>query len=300
MFFVPVALTFLPAGAWASECATLTPEVSGQLAAYVSERYEFAPDITVQDDGLVGGTCFRRVNFRSASPARTVVLYLSPDQRFLTTELLDSTTHPASERRRSANAAQTLLLENSAPVRGPDSAPVTIVEFSDFQCPFCKAFARFLTELGPDGRDVRVVFKQLPLPIHTWARKAALASICAEFQGSEAFWRMHDYLFSNQESLTENNFRDEIAGFARTGGLDTFKFSGCMDRGDAERVLERDEAMAQLYRVDATPAVFINGRRTIGFKNADELRAAIYQARIAFAYGGGEPQAARKPGGKKD
>lgn len=254
----------------------LTEETSNKLATYVAEKYEVAPDLSVEDKGLVGGSCYRMLTFHIAGPTRSLILYLSPDQRFLTPELLDIETHPAAERALSAVRTQADLSADPSPNRGSKNAPVTIVEFADFQCAFCKHFSEFVSDLGPDrDNKVRVIFKQFPLPNHSWSRRAALASICASLQGNDAFWRIHDFFFSHQDTLTRDNFDEEVAGFGGDGSLNMNQFQSCMNGHEAEGVLLRDQALARKYRVDGTPIVFINGRRTSGFKNAAELRAAV-------------------------
>ncbi|MFB6350603.1 MAG: DsbA family protein, partial [Bradymonadaceae bacterium] len=112
-----------------------------------------------------------------------------------------------------------------APTHGPDNAPVTIVEFSDFQCPFCnKGYKRIekIKENYPE--DVRVVFKHYPLPFHKQAKPAARAAMAAREQGDKYFWKMHDKLFENQKQWKNGDVASITAKWAKEMGMDVDKF----------------------------------------------------------------------------
>jgi hypothetical protein len=133
---------------------------------YAAEHYELAPDVRVEGGETVSNSCFRRVIVQAASPKRSIELFLSPDQRFLTESLLDTSLSPAIERRRAARVAQAALLAERSPSSGPEDAAVTVVEFSDFQCPFCRRAADALAEIPAGDRGgVRVVFKRSAIAI---------------------------------------------------------------------------------------------------------------------------------------
>ena len=143
----------------------------------------------------------------------------------------------------------------SAPSRGRREAPVTIVEFSDFQCPYCKRAASLVEEVQKQhGDDVRVVFRNFPLPYHKNAQLAASAALAAKEQGR--FWQMHDQLFAHQDSLD----RAAIDGFALALGLDVAKFDAALDGGKLSDAINRDVA-AGLPLVDGTPTLFVNGHK---------------------------------------
>jgi protein-disulfide isomerase len=208
------------------------------------------------------------------------VLYLSPDQRFLLPELLDTRLDPGSERKRLASETERQLLVDESPSRGQRDSTINVVEFADFQCPFCKRFDQFLKALGPEGASVKVVFKQLPLSIHSWARRAALVSVCAGFQKQDAFWDVHDFLFANQQTITSETLDGQVAAFlAKRGDIDRSKLQGCIVDMRAEEVLQRDFDLARHFHIDGTPTIFINGIRASGIGSVDELRSALAQAR---------------------
>jgi protein-disulfide isomerase len=160
------------------------------------------------------------------------------------------------------------VLRPDAATKGRADAPVTIVEFSDFQCPACGQAFRDLHELLASRTDVRLVFRNFPLdsscnealprPIHPDACNAAIAAECARRQGR--FWEYHDLLFENQRTLD----RDSLFRYARDVGLDVAAFRTCLD-DPATRVRISDDARAGIAAgVESTPTLFINGRRIDG------------------------------------
>jgi protein-disulfide isomerase len=140
------------------------------------------------------------------------------------------------------------------PSRGPDNAAVTIVEFSDFQCPYCGRVTPTVEKLMKDyDGKVRLVFRHFPLSFHPNAAKAAEAGACAADQGK--FWQMHDKMFSNQQKLTV----DDLKSFAKDIGLDQGKFDKCLDSGEKAQLVSADEKDGEQAGVTGTPAFFING-----------------------------------------
>jgi protein-disulfide isomerase len=142
------------------------------------------------------------------------------------------------------------------PVRGPADAPVEIIEFSDFQCPFCGRVKPTLDRLRKqyEGR-IKIVFRNFPLTsIHPQAYSAAEAAECARRQGK--FWEYHDALFANQRALTPDDLKKHAADL----GLDTAAFAACLDGGQAKARVDADLDAAQALGLTSTPAFFVNGR----------------------------------------
>ena len=158
------------------------------------------------------------------------------------------------------------------PSRGRLNAPVTIVEFSDFQCPYCKQAAVNLKPLIQSyGSDVRFVFKQMPLPIHPDAFKAAQASVCAADQGK--FWEYHDILF-NSSALSEQ----ALKRYASDVGLKADEFTACLNSEASATVVRRDMQEAMRADVQGTPTFFVNGRLVRGIRNVEDFKNVIDQA----------------------
>ncbi|MFO0577811.1 MAG: thioredoxin domain-containing protein [Polyangia bacterium] len=159
------------------------------------------------------------------------------------------------------------------PSRGPANAKVTIVEFSDFQCPFCSKAKKTVDEVMAkyDGK-VRLVFRDFPLDFHDKAQKASEAGQCANDQGK--FWAMHDWMFDNQQNLDV----EALKGAAKTLGLDSAKFDECLTSGKHAEVVKKNMKAGQEAGVRGTPAFFINGSFLNGAQPLEKFVAEIDRA----------------------
>jgi protein-disulfide isomerase len=165
-------------------------------------------------------------------------------------------------------------LRGDEPARGAAKPQVTIVEFSDFQCPFCSRAIPTMKQIEQEyGSRVRIVWKHQPLPsLHPEAVPAALAAEAARQQGK--FWEMHDKLFENQRALGASAYE----GFARELGLDLARFRTAMaDPRTRERV-QADQEVAAKVGATGTPTFFVNGERLVGAMPYDAFKAAIDRA----------------------
>jgi protein-disulfide isomerase len=162
------------------------------------------------------------------------------------------------------------VAEAGAPARGPADAPVVIIEFSDFQCPFCSRVLPAIAQVEKVyGDQVRFVYRQFPLSIHPNAQKAAEASLCANEQGK--FWEMHDAMFADQGGLAVDGLKQKAAAI----GLAADQFNTCLDSGKYAARVAADEADGQKAGVNGTPALFINGRFVSGAVPFDALAKII-------------------------
>ena len=160
-----------------------------------------------------------------------------------------------------------------APAIGPESARLTIVEFSDFQCPFCRTGAKALAEIAAAyPQDVRLVFKQFPLESHSEAALAAEASLAAQAQGK--FWQMHDRIFANPRALTEANF----IAWAKEFGMDTGRFASELTSHKYASAVQREVKEGLDAGVQGTPTVFLNGRPYRGRVDVAGLKPAVEAA----------------------
>ena len=163
---------------------------------------------------------------------------------------------------RRASSIQVLLppprLEVSpggGPALGPTTAKVAIVEFSDFECPFCaRAASTVRAVLSKYPEDVRLTYRHFPLPSHRNALQAAKAGFCAAKQGR--FWEMHDVMFANASKLSP----EDLAAYARQIGLEAKTFERCVSAADTETAVKADRDAGSSYGVSGTPVFFINGR----------------------------------------
>jgi protein-disulfide isomerase len=153
------------------------------------------------------------------------------------------------------------VMAGDAPFIGGADAKVTIVEFSDFQCPFCARGATLMTDLKKKyGNKVKVAFKNFPLPFHNHAKKAAEASLCAHEQKPASFWKLHDKMFADQAGLN----RDGLIAKAVSVGLNKEKFTKCLDSGKFAKSIDSDIQEGQKIGVKSTPTFFVNGKMVNG------------------------------------
>jgi len=159
------------------------------------------------------------------------------------------------------------------PVKGSENAPVAIIEFSDFQCPYC---GRFYSQTLPQIEEkyiktgkVKFVYRDYPLSFHQFAQKASEAAECADEQGK--FWEYHNKIFENQQSLSIANLKK----WALDLSLDSNKFDTCLDSGKYEEEVEKDFQDGSVAGVTGTPAFFINGILLTGAQPFENFRAII-------------------------
>jgi protein-disulfide isomerase len=158
----------------------------------------------------------------------------------------------------------------TSPFQGPKDAPVTVVMFQDFQCPFSnrsQPTVKQLRELYPD--KVKLVFKNFPLNFHKQAELAAEAALAAGAQGK--FWEMHDKIFANQKNISV----DVLKGYAQELNLDMNKFNEDLDTHRYKKTVEEDMKLAKGAGVRGTPTFFINGKKLVGAKPVPEFQKII-------------------------
>jgi len=158
----------------------------------------------------------------------------------------------------------------TGPARGPAGAPVTMVVFSDFECPYCAKSKPVIDQVASTyGDKVRIVFRDYPLPFHAKAPKAAEAGHCADAQGK--FWAYHDYVFEHQDKLEVA----DLKAAAVAVGLDAAAFDACLDGGKMAEVVQKNADAGKEAGVSGTPAFFINGRPLDGAQPFDAFKQII-------------------------
>jgi len=178
------------------------------------------------------------------------------------------------------------LAQGKSPSFGPADAKVTVVEFSDFQCPYCSRAASVVDQVKEKYSDrVHFVFRQFPLPMHENARGAAEAALAANAQGK--FWQFHDKLFKNQSQLT----RAGLEGFAKEAGLNVDEFKKALDGKAYAADVDADMKLGESVAVEGTPTMFINGARV-----ANPTSFETVSAQIDSALKGAPAPAAGQPG----
>jgi len=250
--------------ATAATASASSSQTQKNIETYLRNLYAFGPDVQLvvgplketSTDGLLETT----IDLTIEANKQAVKFYVSKDGKFLFRgEMSDLTKDPLAETR-----AQIQM--NDAPAMGDAKAPVTLVEYSDFECAVCRGLHDALRGMLPNyAGKVRVVFKDFPIEqLHPWARTAAIAGRCAYQQDPKAFWKMYDFIYDNQEIISASNAWTKMMDYAGQSGLDADTFKSCMASPEAGAAVNASRANGQQLDVNSTPTVFVNGRRIIG------------------------------------
>jgi protein-disulfide isomerase len=244
--------------------AAAPSQTQKSIEAYLRNLYAFGPDVQVTvgapKESGVEGLLEITINVVIGENKEAAKFYISKDGRYLFRgELSDMTKDPLAE-------ARAKIQMNDAPSLGDAKAPVTLVEYSDFECPVCRNLHDALRGMLPTyAGKIRVVFKDFPIEqIHPWARTAAIAGRCAYQQDPKAFWKMYDLIYDNQELISAANAWTKMTDYASQTGLNADTFKSCMASPAAGEAVNASRANGQLLEVGSTPTIFVNGRRIVG------------------------------------
>jgi protein-disulfide isomerase len=252
--------------------------------AFVRTLFGWGPDFQVKLGPLSQSNApdFYRVpllvTYNGQSEAGEV--YVSKDGKTLFRgEMFDMAVNPFA-------ATRAKLRIEGDPSKGPADAKVTLVEFSDYQCPHCRQLYTVMQVVEQKFPQVRIVHKDFPLAgIHPWATTAAVGGRCAFAQSEAGFWKVHGMIFQNQDLISSENVYEKMIDFAVRAGLDKDAFKVCMALPDAKAAIQADIDEGKAVQITSTPTVFVNGRPVIG---GDEATLEQY---IQFELG---PQEAKK------
>lgn len=267
-----------PTGPPVATAPTPVPAKPEEVAKRIEEYFtkSVTPGIALKASGMtpsdVPGWNKGTLDVDAGSTKQSIPFLVSTDGRyFISGEVTDLTVDPLQ-------ATMKKIDLTGRPSRGPADAKVTIVEFSDFQCPFCSRGYQILEEqVMPEYEGkVRFYFKHLPLKsIHPWAEGAALASECAAEQSPDAFWKLYHATFKAQREINQDNLKSKMTEFAKKAGLDEGKFTECFDGKKTLPRIEKDLAEAAAVGANSTPTFFINGRRLEGAQPLENFKAII-------------------------
>ncbi|MDR3747033.1 MAG: thioredoxin domain-containing protein [Acidobacteriota bacterium] len=238
------------------------------------------------------------ITLSKGEKAQTMEFLLSKDGKSLVRmSKIDLTKDPYAETMKKIDVA-------GRPIRGNPDAKVTIVNYDDFECPFC---ARMHTTLMSDvmkeyGDKVKIVYKDYPLTMHPWAIHAANNANCLAKESGKGYWEYADYVHANQRTINgtqkdvQNSFNelDHITlDIGKKNGADTAKLQACI-KAQPDAVLKASIAEADSLGVNATPTVFVNGQRLEGAADMEEVRAAVNQQLLAAGVLAPAPAAPQK------
>jgi protein-disulfide isomerase len=152
----------------------------------------------------------------------------------------------------------------NGPSHGPADAPVTVVDFSDLQCPHCKDAHPALEKLMAENKNVRLVFQSFPLPMHDWAAKGAAYADCVSRSSNEAFWKFIQSVFNAQTDITAANADEKLTGLADSAGVKGTDIAACAAKPETASRVEKSVALGNSLNVNSTPTLFVNGRQVPG------------------------------------
>jgi protein-disulfide isomerase len=253
--------------------------------AFVRTLFAWGPDFAVKLGPLAQSATpdFYRVPLQVTYKGQTEAgeVYVSKDGKTLFRgDMFEIGTDPFA-------ATRAKLRLEGDPTKGPADARVTVVEFSDYQCPHCRQLYTVMQVIEQKYPQVRIVYKDFPLAgIHPWAMTAAVGARCAFAQSPEGFWNVHDLIFENQDVISSENVYQKVIDFAVRAGLDKDAFKVCLALPDAKAAIQADVDEGKAVQISSTPTVFVNGRPVIG---GDENTLEQY---IQFELG---PEEAKKP-----
>jgi len=268
----------------ASECIPPSKQNLNAAIQYIGNRFHVDPQVIhISSQAKVGASCFWEIRLNAATSDRTLTFYLSPDRHHLSPDLYDMDVDPLLAEKAEQTKIVNSLMERHSPELGLQSAPITIVEFVDFQCPYCKQMADTFSRVRQSKdapSDVKFVYRAFPLPMHSWAGTAAIAGLCVEKFHPELFWRFHDEIFAHQDELTSVGVNDAMHHLlAEEHILDTKALDKCTDDPATSDEVERDVELGTRIGVTSTPTIFINGDKFAGAQSIVQLLKAIDHAR---------------------
>ena len=212
--------------------------------------------ITAIKPAIAEGLAEVDVLLSNAQGQSATTLFVTPDGKHaLTGEIMPFGAKPYE------TAKEALLKGINGPARGPEKASVTIVEFSDLQCPHCKDAQPVIEKLLADEPNARFVFQNYPLPMHNWAAKAAYYADCVGRSSNEAFWKFVQGTFDQQANLTESNADEKLTAIADTSGVKGADIAVCAAKPETKSRVDKSVALGTSVGVTGTPTVYVNGRR---------------------------------------
>ncbi|HZO83156.1 MAG TPA: thioredoxin domain-containing protein [Candidatus Binataceae bacterium] len=266
-----------------SRVVTLHAE-SGQTAKFIlytdaAQKTAIISDIDIgaATPGPVHGLWtrpLRAVGAPANSPPRSELITESPGKA-LVGSLLDLSKDPWGR----VDTSKLRLADRAT--LGPEDAPVTIIEFGDFECPYCaRAFGDIETVVNTTYKGkVRLIFKNFPLNIHPWAMQAALAAECVRRQNPKAFWPFADDIYRDQGEITPQNLREHVTGQVKKLGLDEAALDACIAGDSAEAQVNQDRADGNAIGVNSTPTFLVNGIELVGLPS-DKTFASVIDSEL--------------------
>jgi protein-disulfide isomerase len=247
-----------------------------QVIKYYRKKANLPPTAKVQITGLkdsaIKGAKQGTMEIGEGPAAKKVNVLLSEDGKLAVFgDLEDVTVDPSK-------AVMAKINLKDEPFKGPADAKVTVVEFSDFQCPFCTKGYKTIEDqvLKEYDGKVKFYYKHYPLPFHPWATPAAIATECAQDLNKDAYWTLYKYYFDNQKDITPDNLKQKSTEQLQTvKGLDMAKWNECFDGKKTEARVKAEMAEGASVGVTGTPGFIVNGRLLVGAQPFEKFKDVI-------------------------
>ncbi len=277
-----VAMLFVGGIVLAAGFAGAAGDGTEQLIKYYRKKSNLPPSqkvaVTGLKDSSIKGAKEGTLEIGEGAAAQKVGFIASPDLKYAVFGAIEDVSVDPSK------AVMQKIDLKGQPHKGPENAKVTIVEYSDFQCPFCSKGYNTIEKqvLTAYGDKVKFYYKHYPLPFHPWAKKGAIAAECAKEQKPDAFWKLYSGLFENQGQITPDNVKEKATGFLEGTGVDMAKWNDCFDNQKSAAKVDAQMQEGSTVGVRGTPGFIVNGRLISGaqpfenFKNVidDELTSS--------------------------
>ena len=273
-FASALALVCLVVAATGGSSRADTAEES--LAKYYRKKNNVPTQMKVTVQGLKDSTNFKgskegTIVLGEGAGAKSVGFVASNDLKWVVFgDVVDTSVDPAK-------AVMAKINVKDEPFKGAKDAKVTIVEYSEFQCPFCKRGYDTIEQqvLKQYDGKVKFYFRHFPLAFHPWAEPAAIAAECAKAQKADAYWRVYGQYFEHQSEINPQNVKDKAVEYLKDTGIDMAKWTDCYDNKKTLDKVKAQQAEGASLGVTGTPAFFINGRMLVGAQPFEKFKDVI-------------------------
>jgi protein-disulfide isomerase len=279
----PVASTKAPAKPAAGVSNTPLP-TEETVNAFLQATFGYQPQVTwkIADIKPAKAKGLAEVDVVLSNPQgqQQSVFYVTPDgTHAVLGQIIPFGAQPFEDDRK------LLATKATGPSRGPADSPVTIVEFSDMQCPHCKAAQPTIDKLLQDEPSAKLVFQNFPLPMHDWAAKAAAYNVCIGKKSPDAFWKFVTSVYDQQANITLATADEKLSALADQAGVKGSEMAACAAQDDVIGQVQGEVLLGQSLEVTGTPTLFINGRR---IADVGSLPYEVLKSLVDFAAKGGK------------
>ncbi len=253
-----------------------TQVTNEEVDAFLKHMFGFQPGLTMKVLAIEPSEAPSVTKVTVQIGEGSQVLYVLPGGKFaMVGDMIPFGTDPFAPARTKLDAGA------SGPVRGDKFAPVTLVEFTDLQCPHCKTAQPFIEKLAAESPNAKLIYQPFPLPMHPWAKQAAAYAECVSEQSPDALWKFNDSVYAAQEQITEANATEKLNGLAGAAGANAATVATCALKPETAAKVQKSIDLGLSVGVGATPTLFIQGRKVMGISNESlpQLKAMIdYEA----------------------